>query len=65
MELHLTVSNVKCAGCVSNIKNGLQSITGIESINVIIESGVVNISGNALNRAEISAKLSELGYPEN
>ena len=65
MELNLTVLNVKCGGCASIIENGLQNITGIETINVNIESGSVNISGNALNHDEISEKLTELGYPEN
>jgi len=65
MELNLTVLNVKCSGCAKIIEAGLQNITGIKSINVNIDNGTVNIKGDNLSHARISAKLSELDYPEN
>lgn len=64
MEINLTVKNVKCGGCVSNIENGLKDMHGIEAVDVNIDTGNVNIKGNELNQTEISTKLSELGYPE-
>ena len=65
MELNFTVLNVKCGGCANNIESGLKGMAGIESIDVNIKNGVVKISGNDLSHSKISAKLSELGYPEN
>lgn len=59
-----TVLNVKCGGCVSNIQNGLKDLPGVDAVEVTIESGQVSVTGDNLDRAQLSAKLSELGYPE-
>lgn len=64
MREQFTVKNVKCGGCVKAIQGGLQSLPGIMSISVVIESGLVTVEGERLDRARLSAKLSELGYPE-
>ncbi|MFO7594422.1 MAG: heavy-metal-associated domain-containing protein [Pseudomonadota bacterium] len=58
------VQNVKCGGCVSAIENGLKELSGVESVEVIIDSGQVTVSGDNLSRAELSDKLQQLGYPE-
>jgi copper chaperone len=59
-----TVQNVKCGGCVSAIENGLKELAGISEATVTIEGGIVKVSGDALERAALSARLAELGYPE-
>lgn len=59
-----TVQNIKCGGCVNNIKEGLTTITNIHSVNVAIEGGLVKIEGDNLSRQQIAQKLGELGYPE-
>lgn len=64
MQELFTVKNVKCGGCVKNIQQGLQGMAGVTSVEVIIEGGKVTVEGSDLNRAQLSAKLSELGYPE-
>jgi copper chaperone CopZ len=64
-EETFTVSNVKCAGCVNNIKDGLKPLVGdVEQISVNIEQGQVTVCGEALSRETIAAKLGVLGYPE-
>lgn len=59
-----TVLNVKCAGCVANIKTGLAELTGVSDVNVSIESGKVTVSGKSLDRHGLTAKLAQLGYPQ-
>lgn len=59
-----TVQNVKCGGCVSAIENGLKELSGVENVEVSIESGQVTVTGDNLSRAELSDKLQQLGYPE-
>jgi len=61
---HFTVLNVKCGGCAANIKNGFTELTGVSEIEVNIDSGEVVITGENLDKKQLSAKLSELGYPE-
>jgi len=63
-SLTLTVLNVKCEGCVSNIINGLNLINGIENVEVDANTGVVKITGTNLDKSKVTSKLSELGYPE-
>jgi copper chaperone len=62
--LEMNVANVKCNGCAANIKNGLADMAGIEQVEVDVPSGLVTVSGSALAREAIGAKLAELGYPE-
>jgi copper chaperone CopZ len=57
------VQNVKCGGCVSAIQEGLGALEGVDSVEVVIESGQVSIAGEALDRTVLANKLSELGYP--
>ncbi|MCW8919220.1 MAG: heavy-metal-associated domain-containing protein [Gammaproteobacteria bacterium] len=59
-----TVKNVKCGGCISNIETGLKSLPGVSAVSVTIESGLVVVSGDALERAQLAQKLATLGYPE-
>lgn len=58
------VSNVRCGGCVSAIENGLKDLPGVDRVEVVIDGGKVTVSGDALSREAIGAKLQELGYPE-
>lgn len=64
MQEDFTVKNVKCGGCVKAIQNGLQTLPGIAAVEVSIDGGKVSVSGDRLDRTQIAAKLSELGYPE-
>ena len=61
-QLEIQASNIKCEGCVANIENGLNDISGINEINVDIASNVVSIKGDNLDKAVIEKKLTELGY---
>ncbi len=59
----ITVQNVKCGGCASNITQGLEEMDGISSVAVEVESGTVTIEGETVERETIISKLDELGYP--
>jgi len=61
---HFTVINVKCGGCVTNIKTGLAELDGVNSVEVNIDSGKVVVKGTELDRTQLSAKLAGLGYPQ-
>jgi len=58
------VQNVKCGGCVKTIRDGLGTMPGVNSVDVVQENGEVTVQGDALVRAQLAAKLVELGYPE-
>ena len=58
-----TVQNVKCGGCVSAIENGLKELAGVSEVLVTIDGGLVSVSGESLDRRQLSEKLTALGYP--
>ena len=58
------VQNVKCAGCVRTIQDGLKDQPGVSGVDVTIDSGLVRVTGKHLKRAGLAAKLQQLGYPE-
>ncbi len=57
------VQNVKCAGCVKAIMDGIGALPGVSSVTVEVGDGRVTIEGSDLARATLAAKLAELGYP--
>lgn len=61
---HFKVLNVKCGGCAANIKNGLAELPAVSEVEVDIESGEVDVSGEQLDRNQLAARLADLGYPE-
>ncbi|MBK8700282.1 MAG: heavy-metal-associated domain-containing protein [Saprospiraceae bacterium] len=59
----IQVSNVKCDGCISNIKNGLIKVEGVHSIEVEENKKTVHVDAET-DRQALVTKLAELGYPE-
>ena len=62
-QLEIQSSKIKCGGCVANIEKGLADFAGITEVNVELESNVVTVKGNELDKTVIENKLAELGYP--
>lgn len=58
------VRNIKCGGCVANVRTGLSKVAGVQEVDVEIEGGRVTVQGERLDRGELSAALRALGYPE-
>jgi copper chaperone CopZ len=58
------VANIKCAGCVKTIEEGLRELPGVSAVEVDIATGRVSVEGSGLVRATLGARLAELGYPE-
>lgn len=57
------VNNIKCGGCVKNVRDGLLGMDGVTDVEADT-AGQVKVSGEGLDRARLAAKLAELGYPE-
>ena len=62
-ELNIQSSKIKCGGCVANIEKGLADFAGITEVTVELESNIVSVKGNELDKIVIENKLTELGYP--
>jgi copper chaperone len=64
MPYAIQVENIKCGGCASSIVNKLTQSESVASVNVVVESGTVEIDGDAAHKAEVIKTLQQLGYPE-
>jgi len=64
METTLTVDNIKCGGCAKSIENKLLTVTGIDSVQVDVENGIVSVSGGEHDPQQVAELLRTLGYPE-
>jgi copper chaperone len=63
MKFEFTVQNVKCGGCASAIQAGLRQDARVREVAVDVPTGRVTVETEG-SRAELSAVLKALGYPE-
>lgn len=64
MKQEIQIENLKCGGCAATIVKGLSAISGVEDVNVDVETSIVSFSSDKEQLIEIKEKLSGLGYPE-
>jgi copper chaperone len=64
MKMTIKVQNVKCQGCVAAIRAGLSPLPGVSDIAVDVPTGQVTVEADHDCRAELTAALQALGYPE-
>ncbi|MFZ1640708.1 MAG: heavy metal-associated domain-containing protein [Candidatus Contendobacter sp.] len=64
MKFEFTVQNVKCGGCASAIQTGLRQDARVQDVAVDVATGRVTVETREDSRAELSAALKALGYPE-
>ena len=64
MNMIIEVENIKCGGCVNSITGKLQSLPGVNAVEVDIEAGTVSIDGDESLRNDYISALAGIGYPE-
>ena len=59
----VTVAGMTCGHCVASVTEELSEIAGVESVEVVLETGSVTITSDApLARADIESAVAEAGY---
>jgi copper chaperone len=62
---NITVANLSCSGCVNTITKKLTFITGVEKVEVDLETNNVSVNHNeTLKREQLTHMLLSIGYPE-
>ena len=61
-ELTYTVPGMSCSHCEHAIKSEVSTVTGVETIDVDLETKLVVVKGEALDDAAIRAAIDEAGY---
>ncbi len=61
-EKTVMVTGMTCNHCKANVENILASITGIENIEIDLESGQVRMSGDDIDLSIVKEKVESIGY---
>jgi copper chaperone CopZ len=62
MKMKFKVENMKCGGCVSNVKQKLEQLDGCTSATVDLTSASAEVQGNVVPQQVIDT-LTAAGYP--
>ncbi|MBA2439057.1 MAG: heavy-metal-associated domain-containing protein [Thermoleophilaceae bacterium] len=57
-----SVSGVSCSHCEAAIKQEVETIGGVTSVDVDLERKLVSIRGDGLDDAQLRAAIDEAGY---
>lgn len=58
------VENIKCMGCVNNIRENLMQQEGVFAVEVNQAAQQVSVTAIAVERKLLADRLKALGYPE-
>ncbi len=61
-QLVLTVPGMTCGHCEAAVKREVGSVVGVAGVDVDLDSKLVTVRGEALDRDEIVAAIDEAGY---
>ncbi|GAA3021213.1 copper ion binding protein [Streptosporangium longisporum] len=57
-----TVTGMTCGHCVSSVKEEVGEVAGVTGVEVDLETGRVEVSGDAPEDAAVRAAIEEAGY---
>jgi copper chaperone len=61
-QLVLTVPGMTCGHCEAAVKREVGSVAGVAGVDVDLDSKLVTVRGEALDRDQILAAIDEAGY---
>ena len=57
-----TVEGMTCGHCVSSVKEEVGEITGVTAVDVTLETGAVQVTGEDFTDEAVKAAVVEAGY---
>lgn len=57
-----TVTGMTCAHCVASVTEEVGELDGVESVEVVLDSGLVTVSGAEVSDDAVRAAVEEAGY---
>ena len=58
-----TVTGMTCGHCVASVTEEVQEIAGVESVDVVLDTGALTVtSSQSLDDAAVRAAVEEAGY---
>ncbi|MDE5912492.1 MAG: heavy-metal-associated domain-containing protein [Muribaculaceae bacterium] len=59
--MKIKVSGMMCNHCRANVEKAVAALSGVESVNVDLQSGIVTVEGDADRQTVVDA-ITSLGY---
>ena len=60
--INFRIQGMSCGHCVASVKQAIQSVQGVDSVTVDLESGSAKVQGEAAIVEEIKKAVQEQGY---
>ncbi len=63
--IKLNVEGMSCGGCSGKVKKALEAVDGVESVDVVLETGVVTVNYQeslSANTEQFQSLIEELGF---
>ncbi|MEE3853358.1 heavy metal-associated domain-containing protein [Gordonia sp. LSe1-13] len=58
-----TVTGMTCGHCVASVREEIEAIAGVRSVDVALDTGAVQVtSDRSIDLAEVTAAVTEAGY---
>jgi copper chaperone len=57
-----TVTGMTCAHCVASVTEEVQEVAGVETVDVVLDTGALTVMGEGLDDARIRDAVEEAGY---
>ena len=58
-----TVTGMTCGHCVASVTEEVEEVTGVESVDVVLETGALTVtSSQPVDDAAVRAAIEEAGY---
>lgn len=62
-DLTLTVSGMKCDGCVESVREALEGVSGVESVEVSLDRGEARVTADeTTDRQDLQTAVEDAGY---
>jgi len=62
-QINLSVQGMTCGSCVKHVTKAIESLNGVESIHVDLQSGRVQVSRTSNESDDLIHALDKEGYP--
>ena len=57
-----TVAGMTCGHCVASVTEEVQELPGVEDVDVVLETGVLTVTGPGLDDDAVRRAVEEAGY---
>ncbi len=57
-----TVTGMTCGHCVASVTEEVGELAGVQSVDVVLETGAVTVTGEGVTDSAVQAAVEEAGY---